>query len=92
MKATNRAAFFGDFSPLQRPETRYFLDTKQISPALVREKYPQAVSAFRRTLTSPALAEAFSREADSFFRAAALGVWARDDALSDAHVDVYNAI
>ncbi len=68
------------------------MDTKQISPALVREKYPQAVSAFRRTLASPALAEAFSREADSFFRAAALGVWARDDDLSDAHVDVYNAI
>ena len=64
-----------------------------LSAAEVHRQYSEGVAAFRGQIADAALRERFTREADVFFRACALGVWQRDGAsLTPRHVEYYNAI
>ena len=64
-----------------------------ISAGEVHRQYSQGVDAFRRQIGDAALRERFSREADIFFRACALGVWQRQGGpLTPLHVEYYNAV
>ena len=65
-----------------------------ITAAEAHKQYSEAVTAFRQWLPEPALRQAFGREADSFFRQCALGVWQADTPLgiTSKHVEFYNAI
>lgn len=65
-----------------------------MTAAQVHRQYQEAVTAYRRWLPDPALQTAFSREADGYFRACALGVWQADNAsaITPQHVEFYNAI
>ncbi len=64
-----------------------------ISAGEVHRQYSDGVIAFRRQIPDAALRNKFTREADVFFRACALGVWQRDGAaLTPRHVEYYNAI
>ena len=65
-----------------------------MTAAQVHKQYHEAVDAFRRWIPDPAVRQAFSREADSFFQRCALGVWQADNAtqITPRHVEFYNAI
>ncbi|MBM6938364.1 AAA family ATPase [Pseudoflavonifractor phocaeensis] len=64
-----------------------------ITAAAVHKQYEEGLSAFRRQIPDAALRERFSREADIFFRACALGAWQRDGGtVSPRHVEYYNAV
>ena len=64
-----------------------------ISAAEVHKQYSEGVAAFRRQIPDAALRTRFTQEADTFFRACALGVWQRDGApVTPRHVEYYNAI
>ena len=64
-----------------------------ISAAEAHRQYSEGMTAFRRQIADQALRDRFAREADTFFRACALGLWQRDGAsLSPRHVEFYNAI
>ncbi|WP_130869458.1 AAA family ATPase [Intestinimonas massiliensis (ex Afouda et al. 2020)] len=64
-----------------------------ISAAEVHKQYSEGVTAFRRQIPDAALRTRFTQEADTFFRACALGVWQRDGAsVTPRHVEYYNAI
>ena len=64
-----------------------------LSAAEVHKQYNASITAFRRQLTDGALRQKFNQEADTFFRACALGVWHSDGApVTPRHVEYYNAI
>lgn len=64
-----------------------------ISAAEAHKQYSEGVSAFRRQITDAALRAKFNQEADTFFRACALGLWQRDgSSITPRHVEYYNAI
>ncbi len=64
-----------------------------ISAAEAHRQYSEGMTAFRRQIADQALRDRFAREADTFFRGCALGLWQRDGAsLSPRHVEFYNAI
>lgn len=64
-----------------------------ISAAEAHKQYSEGVSAFRRQITDAALRTKFNQEADTFFRACALGLWQRDgSSITPRHVEYYNAI
>ena len=64
-----------------------------ISAAEAHRQYSEGMTAFRRQIADQALRDRFAREADTFFRACALGLWQRDGAsLSPRYVEFYNAI
>ena len=64
-----------------------------ISAGEVHKQYSEGIDAFRRQISDAALRQKFTREADVFFRACALGVWQRDGAaVTPRHVEYYNAI
>ena len=64
-----------------------------ISAAEAHRQYSEGMTAFRRQIADQALRDRFAREADTFFRGCALGLWQRDGAsLSPRYVEFYNAI
>ena len=64
-----------------------------ISAAEAHRQYSEAMAAFQRQIADQALRERFTREADTFFRACALGLWQRDGAsVTPRYVEFYNAI
>ena len=64
-----------------------------MTAAAVHKQYSEGVSAFRRQLGDGELRLRFTQEVDSFMRACAQGVWARDgDPVTPRHVEYYNAI
>ena len=67
---------------------------ESVTAAEAHRQYQETISAFRRWIPDPTLRLAFSREADSFFRRCALGVWQADNAvgITPQHVEFYNAI
>ena len=67
---------------------------ESVTAAEAHRQYQETISAFRRWIPDPTLRLAFSREADSFFRRCALGVWQADNAvgITPRHVEFYNAI
>ena len=67
---------------------------ESVTAAEAHRQYQETISAFRRWIPDPTLRLAFSREADSFFRRCALGVWQADNAVGiiPRHVEFYNAI
>ena len=67
---------------------------ESVTAAEAHRQYQETISAFRRWIPDPNLRLAFSREADSFFRRCALGVWQADNAvgITPRHVEFYNAI
>ena len=60
----------------------------------VHKQYVEVISAFRKLIPDPALRMSFSRQADSYIRACAFGVWQADgnSSISPRHVEFYNAI
>ncbi|MFR5590721.1 MAG: hypothetical protein ACLTKB_09725 [Lawsonibacter sp.] len=54
---------------------------ESVTAAEAHRQYQETISAFRRWIPDPTLRLAFSREADSFFRRCALGVWQADNAV-----------
>ena len=64
-----------------------------ISAGEAHRQYSEAMTAFRRQIPDQTLRERFGREADTFFRACALGLWQRDGASpTPRYVEFYNAI
>ena len=63
-----------------------------MTPAAVHKQYDEAMTAFRRQLADPTCRVAFGREADSFMRQCACGVWHADEGMTPRHVEYYNAI
>jgi SpoVK/Ycf46/Vps4 family AAA+-type ATPase len=64
-----------------------------LSAGDVHRQYDEAMSAFRRQIGDAALRVQFGREADTFMRKCALGVWNADGApVTPRHVEYYDAI
>ena len=65
-----------------------------LTPAQAHKQYDEAVSAYRKWIPDPTLRMEFGRQADSYFRTCALGVWQADNAteITPRHVEFYNAI
>ncbi len=68
------------------------MSDRHISAEMLRRKYQSGLSAYLRQLADPTLRLNISQESDPFFRRCALGVWARGEGVTEAHVDAYNAI
>lgn len=66
--------------------------SQPMTPAAVHKQYDEAMTAFRRQISDPAARVAFGREADSFMRQCACGVWHADQGMTPRHVEYYNAI
>lgn len=66
--------------------------SQPMTPAAVHKQYDEAMTAFRRQIADPSARVAFGREADSFMRSCACGVWQTDQGLAPRHVEYYNAI
>ena len=64
----------------------------KITADMVGTKYRTGIQAFSRLLSDPTLRLNFTQEADPFFRRCALGVWKHGGAVTEKHVDAYNAI
>ncbi len=63
-----------------------------MTPAAVHKQYDEAMTAFRRQIADSAARVAFGREADSFMRQCACGVWHADQGITPRHVEYYNAV
>lgn len=64
-----------------------------LSAGDVHKQYDEAMSAFRRQIGDAALRVQFGREADTFMRKCALGVWNAEGApVTPRHVEYYDAI
>ena len=63
-----------------------------LSAAAVHKQYTEAMSAFRRCISDPAIRMSLTREGDGFLRDCAVGLWQRDGGLTPLHVEYYNAI
>ncbi len=66
--------------------------SQPMTPAAVHKQYDETITAFRRQLADPASRVAFGREADSFMRQCACGVWNTDQGMTPRHVEYYNAL
>lgn len=64
----------------------------KITAEMVGKKYRAGIQAFARQLGDPTLRLNFVQEADPFFRRCALAVWKHGGAVTQRHVDAYNAI
>lgn len=64
-----------------------------LGPGDVHKQYDEAISAFRRQIDDAALRVQFGREADTFMRRCAMGVWNAEGApVTPLHVEYYDAI
>lgn len=66
--------------------------SKETDPAARGKKYQEAIRAYSRLLGDPTLKLNFTQEADAYFRRCALGLWGRSGKITEAHVQMYNAI
>ena len=66
--------------------------SQPMTPAAVHKQYDEAMTAFRRQIADSAARVAFGREADSFMRECACGVWRTDQGMTPRHVEYYNAL
>ena len=66
--------------------------SQPMTPAAVHKQYDEAMTAFRRQIADSSARVAFGREADSFMRQCACGVWRADQGMTPRHVEYYNAI
>ncbi|MCD8143974.1 MAG: AAA family ATPase [Oscillospiraceae bacterium] len=68
------------------------MQNKKVTAAMVRREYQQQISLYGKLIPDAGLRLRVTLAADNYFRKCAVCVWSRGSAVSEAHVEAYNAI
>ena len=68
------------------------MQNRRITAAMVRKEYQQETAKFAKAIPDSGLRLRVTLASDNYFRRCAACVWARGGAVTEAHVDAYNAI